>query len=610
MRSFSESLAGRLTPQTEGVPFKIEHMRRWITCYCVLDFNVDIGPEFEAIYPPVQFSEQDLKTICFSSFPEQGYPDSAEAFHTFRFKSTSNLPFPPSAISPQLSQSPFQNEKFLYAYVLFQQRKDASRARHYSQKSLALISPFEFPALFEVVVRKAATYCFGPALIPTLQTAAGHIACWPAPEHVMSKFLAGNGKRKFLDLPYLGDKIRVVVSSESMVPLADLADKEADVYMFGKTGSWGTIVKTLDGVADLFAIYESTVLGQSIAVLADTPSLCSQLVSNAIDLTKPIPYTGLVREYVTMHTDIENLNIISRDPVPGIIGFTNPFLAQMVTDCKGTVRLIDVSKRPQSSASPSLNVSFFPILPDLMPLASEPEPMTIDLLYPVTATVDWQVKSFKKMLDTVGITQAASSASKSTTYLTRDPAFVKAVNRMLENNASPGKIDKYIRVYFANLTARILAPIKRYLFVAQLSSKQFGFVEFMYYMTQATGTQSHHEVVVNDDQPTESRLEHNRTSPSIFGNMNILSSLNISNLSNSEPPVSPTSTPLSELLGGLSLTSSVSPVSSATTTQDISTDLYIQAVMPDKGVFTDYAAAVAFYGVLLRSSNFEAWCFM
>ncbi|KAK9323989.1 hypothetical protein V1517DRAFT_272801 [Lipomyces orientalis] len=615
VRSFSEAVAGQYSAQPDvfgALPFRVRDLWKWIVCFCALDFNVDIGPEFECIYPPVNFSEQDLKTICFSSFPEQSYSENALTFHTFRFKPTSNLQLPSSAFSPILSQSPFPNEGYLYGYVVFQQRKDTSRVRHYSQKSLALISPFEFPALFELVVRKAAKYCFGPVLVPTLQTAAGHIACWPDPEAVMTKFnAAGNGKRKGLDLAYLGDKIRVLVSSDPLLPLADFVGNDSDVYLFGKVGSWGTLVKELVDVAELYTMYELVMLGQSVAVLANTPSMCSKLVSNVVDLIKPIPYTGLVRDYITMYSDIESLNIISANPVPGVIGFTNPFLAQMVNECEGAVSLVDISTHHATRRSSSLNVSLLPILLDLMPVTAAPQPMTLDLLYPVTATVDWQRRSLKKMFRTFGMTKSRSSSARRSRYLARDRQFLKTLRQMLADDASCVKIDKYIRLYFANLTAKILAPIKRYLYVARISPRQFTYAEFMYYLNQ-TNTRS----------PSPSlHTGHggvgpdNRGALSLFGNMTLLtSSLATASPARTASPAESDSASDTSSPAPSPLSSSITSASSASTApaheDNIAADLYREAVMPDKGVFVDHGAAAEFYGLLLRSANFEAWCFV
>ncbi|KAK9355043.1 hypothetical protein V1505DRAFT_414824 [Lipomyces doorenjongii] len=610
VRSFSEAVAGLYLEQPDvfGVlPFRARDLRKWIMCFCALDFNVDIGPEFECIYPPINFSEQDLKTICFSSFPEQSYPDTADAFHTFRFKATSDIRFPSSASSPILSQSPFPNERYIYGYVLFQQRKDTTRARHYSQKSLALISPFEFPALFEVVVRKAAQYCFGPALVQTLQTAAGQIACWPDPVAVMTKYNAGTAKRKSLELAYLGDKIRVLVSSGPLLPLADFVDNDSEVYLFGKIGSWGVIAKELQDVAELFTIYERILLGQSVAVLANTPPMCSRFVSNVVDLIKPIPYTGLVRDYITMHSDIESLNIMSAHPVPGVIGFTNPFLAQMVQECGGDVSLVDISTQQKMKRSPSLNVSLLPILPDLMPVSTAPQPMTLDLLYPVTATVDWHRRSIQKVFHTVGISKSSSLSTKRR-YLARDKHFLKTLRQMLADNVSCVKIDKYIRLYFANLTAKILAPIKRYLYVAQMSPKQFSYAEFMYYLKQATGSTSADVALHTGDS---ARLDNHYLS-SIFGSMTLLSSSeHLRQAGTASPSVSDSSSDTSSSAPS-PLSSSVTSASTTYTSplDQISIDLYKQAVMPDKGVFVDHDAATESYGVLLRSANFEAWCFI
>lgn len=66
MHTFSEAVNAlyNADPDLTGtVPFRMKDLRRWISCFCALDFNVEIGPEFECIYPALQLSEQDLKTM-------------------------------------------------------------------------------------------------------------------------------------------------------------------------------------------------------------------------------------------------------------------------------------------------------------------------------------------------------------------------------------------------------------------------------------------------------------------------------------------------------------------------------------------------------------------
>lgn len=591
------------------------------------------------------------KYRCFSSFPEQSYAENTEAFHTFRFKSTTqDLIFPSAVNNPQLSRT--YTSRYLYGYVLFQQRYDKTKARNYSQKSLTLLSPYEFPALFETCVRRAAQYCFGPALLPTLQTAAGHIAAWPSPEGIVSRFSSsaqsngknGRPKKRHIELAYLGEKIRIQASAaDPRIPLGEYSETEK--FLFGKSGSWGTMIDMLEDPADIYTVYEHIMLGYSIGIFAVTPAACSQFVTNAIDLIKPVPYTGLIREYVTMHADLESMNLLSKNPVPGVTGFTNPFLSQIVADCDGAVSLLDLSltekrttgtnRRGRLNNMPTMNISFLPVLPDLMPATAATQQMTVDLLYPVTATVEWQRKSFKKMLTGMGISKNPTSVtSTKPKLLVRDKKFVKGLRSMLvEASGAPDresevvrcKIDKLVRLHFANLTAKIMAPIKRFLFVAETSPKNFSYAEFIYYLSQLDGKggSSISSTTMSGDLLSgmiESTGKAAVKSVHMFSTWSAITD----STSTTDDATNGVNADLRGTTEGKNETEAVedgdiveakstssSPLTATLTGKaELQHELYSEAVQPDKDVFRSNEGALQFYTALLRSGNFEAWCFV
>ncbi|KAK9479146.1 hypothetical protein V1514DRAFT_329305 [Lipomyces japonicus] len=585
MRTFTDLVSEQYQASPDvylQLPFRAKDLNKWLLCFCVLNFNVDIGPEFECVFPRVNFSEHDLKTICFSSFPEQGYPDNTESFHTFRFKCTSDITLPIPSSNSRTSSYAARAERYLYGYVLFQQHRDRSKIRNYSQQSIAIISPFEFPALFESCVRRIAPYVFEPSLMfPTLQSTCRNVASWPDPEALLAKTSAGS-KRKRIDLPYLGDKIRVILAQDPSLPLTEFTDSNKDVTLFGKPGSWGELLKSLKDLSQLFTLFEIIILGQSLAVSSSTPSMCSNFIEHLVDLIKPIPYVGLVREYITMHSDIEALNIISQHPVPGVIGFTNPFLSQMVRECGGSVYLLDITTKNKPSP-PSINVRLMPILPDVMPISATPLSMTFDLLYPVTSTIEWQRKSIKNALSTIGLGPHADAENGRLTYLTRDKQFLKKLRGMMDRQVSSSEIDKFIRIYFANLTAKILAPIKRFLFVAQVSPRQLSYAEFMFYHSSKTlGARSVN--IHKQKRATDSGY--------------ILSLIHsLGSQQAKEDDLDKT-------------TETASVINTAVPNeQHTFSELYSEAVRPEKGVFHDHNASEKFYGLLLRSGNFEAWSY-
>jgi hypothetical protein len=153
----------------------------------VCNFNVDIGPEIELVYPAdVDFSTQDLTNLSFSSFPERHESDVLQdIYFTYTLNNNSldinlNSPLPPYG-SPDL----------LFASCVFRQEYAKLSKRSYDQKSLVIVSNHEFPAFFMNILRILVS---GAAIgnVSRLEVACAQIASWPPPRI---------GKQ---ELPFLG----------------------------------------------------------------------------------------------------------------------------------------------------------------------------------------------------------------------------------------------------------------------------------------------------------------------------------------------------------------------------------------------------------------------
>jgi len=153
----------------------------------VCNFNVDLGPEIEFVYPAsVDFSTQDLTNICFSSFPERHESGTlGDIYFTYTLVNNSldinlNSPLPPYG-SPHL----------LYASCVFRQEYDKLSKRSYNQKSLVIIANHEFPAFFMNILR---TLVSGASIgnVSRLEVACAQLASWMPPRI---------GKQ---ELPFLG----------------------------------------------------------------------------------------------------------------------------------------------------------------------------------------------------------------------------------------------------------------------------------------------------------------------------------------------------------------------------------------------------------------------
>lgn len=138
--------------------------------------NQSPGPEIEFVYPPeTAFSQTDLSTICFNSFPERHDGDIQEDMY-FNFTIRNN--------SPQINLSspspPYGSSDQIYGVSVFRQEYDATTKRSFNQKSLVIMSSHEFPVFFMNLLRIIVT---GSNLgdITHLEAACAQIEAWAPP---------------------------------------------------------------------------------------------------------------------------------------------------------------------------------------------------------------------------------------------------------------------------------------------------------------------------------------------------------------------------------------------------------------------------------------------
>jgi hypothetical protein len=173
----------------------------------VCNFNVDVGPEVEILYPPdTALSQTDLTAICFNSFPERHDNDPIDIANgsasTRQSKKSTELAFNFSIKnkSPDLKlyspHAPHGSASTFYGSCLFRSEFDSMTKRSFNQKSLMLLSNHAFPAFHNRLLR-ILTH-FGVISDPSLlEAASAGIAQWPAPR-------VGHQ-----DLPFLGDVLQL-----------------------------------------------------------------------------------------------------------------------------------------------------------------------------------------------------------------------------------------------------------------------------------------------------------------------------------------------------------------------------------------------------------------
>ncbi|ORY01345.1 hypothetical protein BCR34DRAFT_98436 [Clohesyomyces aquaticus] len=398
--------------------------QHWAVAFVVCNFNVDIGPEIEIVYPPnVPFSTADLTAICFNSFPEQQNTETAEDL-TFNFTITNNSP----DISLSSPHAPHGSPTNLYAHCVFRQEFDHTMKRCFNQRTLVLISNHDFPSFYNRLLQQMTET--GLLSDPTaLEAAYTQMASWPAPSL---------GR---LDLPFMGSMIALDIAPHQAFPLQGLpgptpliSDKPSSIYAYEPLGSWDSVMPWMPSISDLYVLYEKLLLCESIVVIAKSPQLCSEAVSSLVDLVRPVPYAGVIRPYMTMQSDFRCIGVDGGTPRPFIIGITNPFLLK---------RVLGAAEDKDRQRPHILYLQNF------------------EGAVPVKRHHSLHHKSSRHgFLDLPGGIDAHPPSKR---YLKTDAHLVSQIEAYLKLDMPTHELGPIIRRHFAELTAQFLAPINRYL---------------------------------------------------------------------------------------------------------------------------------------------------
>ncbi|KAJ3026619.1 UNVERIFIED_CONTAM: Protein dennd6a [Siphonaria sp. JEL0065] len=145
--------------------FNVHDLRRWVTAICVVTFDLDIGPALEYIYPPIELSEAELKTICFSSFPDSNSTSHlGDTSFSFRFRQGPEISKIYSGGNPSKRNEYASVGLGLSASTVSElvsrsspvsptpQKPDPTIRRGYFQKSLVVLSPHSWHGFFPAVL--------------------------------------------------------------------------------------------------------------------------------------------------------------------------------------------------------------------------------------------------------------------------------------------------------------------------------------------------------------------------------------------------------------------------------------------------------------------------
>ena len=172
-------------------------------------------------------------------------------------------------------------------------------------------------------------------------------------------------------------------------------------------------------------------LGESVVLLAKSPQVCSQMVSCAADLIRPVPYAGVIKPYLIMQSDFSAIGLDSGPPRNFLIGMTNPFLLKRMLAAleKGGRKMPYIVYLDRSEG-------VIPIKSQSMQL-----PPGVDIPN--------------------GMVNQRSPVKR----LKTDHGFTRQLIQLMKQTPNPRShdIDFHVRRHFAEVAAQFLAPINRYL---------------------------------------------------------------------------------------------------------------------------------------------------
>ncbi|KAJ1906249.1 hypothetical protein LPJ81_001449 [Coemansia sp. IMI 209127] len=303
----SASLEARVDQHTRAA------LSQWIVCFGSVHFDVDQGPTLNLLYPYVPFSDSERAAICFSSMPDSTIHELYDSVYTFHFRVDAiRLGLPKDTV-------------FLYGHVFFRQKRDPLMRRGGFQRSVAIISHLPYHGLFSRMAQMLGPMYFdlGTAI---LEAAAQNVSSWQQPVPGRAYELPFLGTALSVELPAI-DASQLLETSK--FPLNRFDPGEHILASVTYDGLFRSFRDTLD---DLWTCWELMILGESLVVLADTPSRCSEAIVSLVDIIFPIKYCGDYRPYFTIQ-DPDFRAIVSKTHVPNntVVGVSNPFFSEALS---------------------------------------------------------------------------------------------------------------------------------------------------------------------------------------------------------------------------------------------------------------------------------------
>ncbi|ESN94997.1 hypothetical protein HELRODRAFT_87300 [Helobdella robusta] len=323
-----------------------DRFHNWIHCICIVTFDLELGQAMEMIYPShAKLTEKEKLSICYLSFPDSNSGCTGDTKFHFRIRRcpTSKQNFSyfhqfnrhcPTALQVDCN--------YLYGYVYFRQMKDRTIRRGYFQKSVVIISRFQFVNFFTCLNDILAPQFFDVG-IPSLEAACHNIDQWSPPNPGQTLNLPIAGSIIQTRVPCRSDKLINTTTLSSVEPQVILIDcPNVFIPSVYEVDSYNCFLQILSHVQ---LLWELVLICEPLVVMAAQPSTSSTVVHALISLIWPVRYACDFRPFFTIHdSEFREYTSSSQIPPSVILGVTNPFFAKTLQHWPHIIRVGDASE--------------------------------------------------------------------------------------------------------------------------------------------------------------------------------------------------------------------------------------------------------------------------
>ncbi|KAK2555645.1 Protein DENND6B [Acropora cervicornis] len=301
----------------EGYVLPWDRFKRWVTCFCVVTFDLELGQALELVYPThIELTDREKTNICYLAFPDSNSGCMGDTQFHFRIRCSPRSCQKSQFIRRCEDEVPVayrSDPAHFYGLAYFRQVKDPSLPRGYFQKSVVLISRLPYVNLFSEVMQFVAPNFFENGEL-SLEAVCHDIDQWPYPE-------AGHT----LQLPLMGNVLQPQMPSPKVIPTL----KDPDIF------------RCLQPILPhIHLLWELVLTNEPIVVMAPSPTVCSETVQALASLISPLHYCSDFRPFFTIHdTEFKEYTTRTQAPPGVILGVTNPFFAKTLQHWPHMVRI-------------------------------------------------------------------------------------------------------------------------------------------------------------------------------------------------------------------------------------------------------------------------------